>query len=466
VKSVDCNACSTMDRTETPHRKIRHIIAGLCALAMALALPATGQNAENLRLDQSPASYNVLYSFVGYPNDGAQPYDIGGALVRDAAGNLYGTTQAGGAANCNGQEYQPGTVFEFSNGGVESMLFNFSDSNCGGTVGVVPSGALTTDSTGNFYGVTQNGGPNGCGLVFKLSGSTFTPLHYFNNSSDGCNAYAGVILDRQGNLYGTTVNGASGFGTVYEISSQGVFSVLYTFTGGSDGGNPYGGLAIDLVGSLYGMTLDGGSAACSCGVVYQLSHSGGGWTENVLHSFAGAPHDGANPRFASLTLKSSGPLLTIYGVTEFGGTLSTGTAFSLVRGRSGFNYSVLYNFTGMNGDGAQPRGTLLLLNNKLYGTTAAGGNAGGWGTVFQLSPGSSPLGGWRETILYNFSGGADGGTPIAGLVADPTGAAMPAEEVPEGNGLGPGRLPVRTADVKRSPDQGRYLLSDQRKSFG
>jgi len=393
----------------------------LCALIMAIAgaKPVRAQAPESEPVVQSPPStFNVLYSFVGSPNDGAQPWEIGGALVRDASGNLYGSTNAGGNAVCQGVPYQPGTVFELS-GSTESVLFNFSDAHCGLDVGISPSGALAMDSAGNLYGITQEGGPSDCGTVFKLSNSGYTVLYSFG-CAEGGYPYAGVILDRQGNIYGTTAFGGTyGYGIVYEINSQGGFSVLYTFTGGADGGKPYGGLAMDLVGNLYGMTYVGG--ASQDGVVFELSRSEGGWTETVLHNFAGGSNDGQNPRFASLTLATSGPLTTIYGVTELGGSTNNGIAFKMARGRNGYTFTPLHSFTRTNGDGGLPRGTLLLRNGKLYGTTSAGGNSNDWGTVFELSPGSSPFGGWQETILYNFTGGADGGTPIAGLVADSNG---------------------------------------------
>jgi uncharacterized repeat protein (TIGR03803 family) len=408
-------------------RKLSGVFTGLCALAIAAvcAAPARAQMSENegqspsLTIQRLPATYSVLYSFNGYPNDGAQPWEIGGTLVRDASGNLYGSTSAGGNAVCQGVPYQPGTVVELS-GNTETVLFNFSDQHCGGDVGISPTGALALDSAGNLYGTTQEGGSSDCGNVWKLSGSSFTVLYDFG-CSEGGYPYAGVILDRQGNIYGTTaLGGTYGNGIVYEINSQGGFGVLYAFTGGADGGKPYGGVAMDLAGNLYGMTYVGGTS--QDGVVYELSRSGGGWTETVLHSFSGSPNDGANPRFASLTLQSTGPLTQIYGVTELGGSNGNGTAFKMARGRSGYNFTLLHSFTRANGDGGLPRGTLLGLNGKLYGTTAAGGDSNDWGTVFELSPPLTPFGSWQETILYNFTGSADGGTPIAGLVADSTGA--------------------------------------------
>ncbi len=426
MKNLGFGVPLTSIYAKTIHRTVASVLAGLCVLAMAAlcTAPARAQVSERegqpqMVAQRPTATYTVLYSFVGSPGDGAAPWEIGGALVRDASGNLFGSTAQGGIAFCQGVGSQWGTVFELS-GSTDTLLFNFADQDCGGTVGIAPSGSLARDSSGNIFGTTQAGGPSGGGNVFELSaGGVFTVLHYFA-PGEGEDPYSGVILDRQGNIYGTTPLGALGYGTVYEINNQGAFSVLYTFTGGADGGKPYGGLAMDLFGNLYGMTWVGGTS--QDGVVFELSRSGGGWTETVLHTFTGSSNDGQNPRFASLTLQSTGPLTQIYGVTELGGSNGAGTAFSLTKTLTGYNFKLLHSFTRTNGDGGIPRGTLLLRNGKLYGTTAAGGSSGDWGTVFQLAPGPTPLGGWQETILYNFTGGADGGTPIAGLVADSTGA--------------------------------------------
>jgi uncharacterized repeat protein (TIGR03803 family) len=284
--------------------------------------------------------------------------------------------------------------------------------------GISPTGAVALDSSGNIYGTTQNGGGSGCGEVFELSAGSLTVLHSFDCSTGGY-PYSGVILDANGNTYGTAALGsqaAGSYGVVWEISS-GVYKILYTFTGGSDGANPYGGLVMDAQGNLYGTTAFGG--ANGQGTVFELSNAGGGWTESVLHSFSNqSPTDGQQPYYANLTLAGKPLGNVIYGVTRYGGTAGNGTAFKMVKLRKGYKFSLLHSFTRTNGDGGIPFGTLLLFRGRLYGTTEAGGNSGDWGSVFELSPGKT---GWTETILYNFTGGADGGSPIAGLVADSKG---------------------------------------------
>jgi uncharacterized repeat protein (TIGR03803 family) len=353
-------------------------------------------------------TYTVVYSFTGSANDGATPWDIGGALVRDASGNMFGTTQAGGFKTCQGVNYQTGTVFELS-GTAETDLYNFTG--CSGE-GISPTGSVAIDASGNIFGTTQNGGSGDCGLVWELSGSTFNDLHDFDCSS-GAYPFSGVILDANGNIYGTAALGS--YGAVWEISS-GAYNILYTFTGGADGANPYGGLVMDAQGNLYGTTALGG--ANGQGTVFKLSNSGGVWTEAVLHSFSNqSPTDGQQPYFASLTLAGNPLGNVIYGVTEYGGSGGNGTAFKMSKTNKGYKFSLIHSFTRTGGDGGSPFGTLLLRGGTLYGTTEVGGSSDS-GTVFKLALKNAV---WTETILHNFTNGADGSDPIAGLTADSKG---------------------------------------------
>jgi uncharacterized repeat protein (TIGR03803 family) len=237
----------------------------------------------------------VLHSFTGGA-DGATPY---APLIRDSAGNLYGTTYLGGASG-------HGVVFELTKAGKEKVLHSFS----GGANGANPYAGLTRDSAGNFYGTTYAGG-TGHGLVYKLDKSnTYTALYTFTGGTDGGNPYAGVILDPAGNLYGTAFRGgASGFGVVYEFTTTGTESVLYGFSGGDDGNNPSTGVIRDAADDLFGTTQYGGTL--DDGVVYELNTT---LTETVLHSFTGGS-DGANPQ-AGVIMDSAGSL---YGTTYYGG---------------------------------------------------------------------------------------------------------------------------------------------------
>src|ERR1700722_15501395 len=159
-----------------------------------------------------PSSYaqtfEVLYSFAGYPTDGAQP---AAGLLMDAAGNLYGTTRYGGShEGCPGK-WQCGAVFKLDTNGAETVLYNFT-----GPDGANPISNLILDANGDLYGTTAYGGDTGncvyisntgCGAVFKLSGTKETVLYRFTGGQDGAWPFGGVIMDVRGALYGTTNEG-------------------------------------------------------------------------------------------------------------------------------------------------------------------------------------------------------------------------------------------------------------------
>ncbi len=306
---------------------------------------------------------SVLYSFAGGA-DGANPY---ASLVLDAGGNLYGTTQQGGANNT-------GTVFKITAAGVESVLHSF----VGGADGANPDANLLLDASGNLYGATTLGGANGYGTVFKItSAGAESVLHSFVGGTDGAYPDAGLILDASDNLYGTTyAGGAHSKGTVFKITTAGMESVLYAFgSSGADGTNPHAGLVLDASGDLYGTTLNGG--ASSHGTVFKIATDGTGYL--ALHSFGVAP-DGAYP--ASGLIQDAGG--NLYGTTQNGGSNSRGMVFKLTG--AGYNvYSVLYSF-GAAPDGTDPNAGLVLdASGNLYGTTYQGG-ASGNGTVFRIVP--------------------------------------------------------------------------------
>jgi uncharacterized repeat protein (TIGR03803 family) len=151
--------------------------------------------------------------------------------------------------------------------------------------GVNPYAGVVRDAAGNLYGTTGLGGA-GVGLVYKLDASgKETVLHSFQDGSDGASPTAGVVLDSAGNLYGTTpAGGTANAGVVYKVDTSGQETVLYSFTGGADGGVPSSGVFRDSSGNLYGTTVEGGTAsgAAGGGVVYELDTSG---QETVLYSF-------------------------------------------------------------------------------------------------------------------------------------------------------------------------------------
>jgi len=242
--------------------------------------------------------------FVRY---GADPL---AGLVRDAAGNLYGTTASGGASGL-------GTVFKVSAGGAETVLHSFT----GGSDGEYPYASVIRDAAGNLYGTTYAGGASGLGTVFKIDTQAHeTVLYSFRGGADGEYPSAGLVRDAAGNLYGTTNSGgSSGGGIVFKISSAGKETVLHSFKGGKDGEYPYASVIRDAAGNLYGTTYGGG--ASGWGTVFEIDPTG---KETVLYTFTGAA-DGASPE-GGLVQDTAGHL---YGTTKYGGAFGAGTVFEL-----------------------------------------------------------------------------------------------------------------------------------------
>ncbi len=288
-----------------------------------------------------------------------------------------------------------------------------------------PATSLTFDTAGNGYGTTVNGGSFGFGTVFelkRLSGGSFQEivLYSFSGGTDGKNPYGGVIFDGNGNLFGTTVAGGDGgfcagdgCGVVFELTNSGGSwneTVLYNFTGGDDGFGPGGGVVFDKAGNLYGTTPDGGQFAE--GVVYELSPQGGSWTQTVIHAFTGG-NDGAVGSLGSLLLDASG---NFYGVSELGGAHGAGTVFQLSPIAGGkWKFTTVYGFKGAPHAGFPYGGLITDGKNNFYGTTYFGG-ADGSGVVFKLDGTAM-----KETILHNFAEGTDGGFPTSTLAFDSVG---------------------------------------------
>jgi uncharacterized repeat protein (TIGR03803 family) len=302
-----------------------------------------------------------------------------------------------------------------------TVLYNFT----GGKDGANPKARLLFDPKGNLYGTTTAGGSFGQGAVFELtptSGGAWTEsvIYSFQGRGDGSLPAAGLIRDKKGNFYGTVyMGGALGHGAVFELlpGSGGVWKkkLLYSFSGGNDGGQPVSGLIFDKKGNLFGTTdLDGADGQ---GVVFKLTpDTHGGWAESVLYTFTGQNGDGSGPG-GSLVFDQAGNL---YGLTVAGGIGNQGTVFELTPGSEGkWTESILYKFLGGQ-DGANPATSDLIVgpSGHLYGTTTNGGSAG-FGTVFKLVHRKN--GQWKESVLYTFPGGANGGNPYAGLVRDAAG---------------------------------------------
>jgi uncharacterized repeat protein (TIGR03803 family) len=351
-------------------------------------------------------TFAVLHAFHG-GNDGASPF---ATLIPDGSGKFLGTAEGGGNSGC----YEGcGTVFRLAPDGRNTTLYAFA----GGSDGYYPFGGVLTDSAGNLYGTTYQGGDYDYGTVFKIDSSgTKTILHSFSGEdlgeNDGVYPEAGLISDSAGNLYGTTtIGGSASYGDVFRIANDGTESILYSFKGSNhnDGAYPGGRLFLDKKGDIFGSTLGGGAPACGgdegCGTIFKLAPDG---TESVLYAFTGG-NDGANPA-ASLVVDSSG---NFYGTAEKRGDRGNGVVFKLTPGGG---ETVLHAVAGGR-DGALPGSDLVWNGSALLGTTSLGGGSGtgcgreGCGTVFTIASDGT------ETVLYRFNGPKDGGDPTAGLTA-------------------------------------------------
>jgi uncharacterized repeat protein (TIGR03803 family) len=249
--------------------------------------------------------------------------------------------------------------------------------------------------------------------------------NFFHTSTDVAFSQGGLVFDTAGNLYGTgTRGGAFGFGGIYEISpGTGGWTeqVIYSFAGGTDGGNPGGNLIIDASGNLYGTNGSGGSGTCvnGCGQIYELSPSSSGWTKTILHSFTGGGA-GQTP-VSGVIFDSAGNL---YGTAIAGGASSQGLIYELSPSSSGWTFSVLYSFKG-GVAGFSPRSSLVFDSaGRLYGTTYAGGTStvcfGGCGTIYQLTPPSAGSF-WTYQVLHSFNNRDGEGPTNDSLVFDGAG---------------------------------------------
>jgi uncharacterized repeat protein (TIGR03803 family) len=312
----------------------------------------------------------VLHSF-GSGTDGANPE---GELILDTAGNLYGTTFAGGPAGA-------GTVFKLSPKGAETILYSFQ----GGADGANPIAGLAMDKSGNLYGTTSAGGASGSGTVFEVNSTgKHVVLYSFGGANDGTVPVAGVTLDPKGNLYGTaSLGGTAGYGTVFELKKSASGwreTILHSFELQSDGATPYAGLIFDKAGNLYGAATQGGDGSGGGGTVFELTPSGTSWTFTTIYGLAGWNISGS---FRDLLFDSSTGV--IYATTHCDGLYDSGTVYELAPSSGTWSYTELYTFTGST-DGLYVFSNLVMdKSGSLYGTTNVGG-ANEMGVIFQVKP--------------------------------------------------------------------------------
>jgi uncharacterized repeat protein (TIGR03803 family) len=356
----------------------------------------------------------LVYSFCAQPNctDGANPV---GGLITDAAGNLYGATNGGGARS-GGVVYMLKPI-EGKNAWTQIVLHDFCNSSECIASGAYPQAGVIMDEAGNLYGTTSGGG--GAGVVFQLTPDSTrttwqeTILHAFcapyTNCPDGAAPYAALIMDASGNLYGTTVEGGGhDSGVVFKLApnqsrTAWTYSVLYSFCSQVncvDGAFPVSGVIADSAGNLYGTTL-GYGGGWGAGVVYQLAPNQNqtAWAYTVIQTFCtpgNCPPGGAP---GGLVLDQAGNL---YGVVN-GQYDSNGFVFRLAPNdtHTSWTATILYSFCQQNNcaDGVYPDDGLAVDGQgNLYATTELGGDWGK-GTLFRLSPAAAQ---WSLSTLYSF----------------------------------------------------------------
>lgn len=331
-------------------------------------------------------SIRALYVFPRTGDDGKFPR--WNPFVDDQ-GNVYGVTLGGGSSN-------DGVLFQLTPDGSglwnEKVLYNYSlDSSGHG------ANALLRDAAGNYFGTAAEGGVHGIfdrGTAYELSpavggGYNLQILHYFTTAkSDGNGPGSNLVQDAAGNFYGTTRHGgAYDMGTVFKISRalHGGWNeeVIYSFNG-RDGWLPLGAIAIDSAGNLYGTTEYGGGSSNNVGpgTLFQLSPAGNNtWRLTNIHLFGRSENDGSDPT-SGVSVDATG---NVYGTTYSGGAHNEGTVFEFSPdGNGGWIGKILHAFNG--DDGAGPSCQLIFdQSGNLYGTTRYGG-ANGNGVVFEITP--------------------------------------------------------------------------------
>ncbi len=366
-------------------------------------------------------TFTVLHAFTGGA-DGGNPF---AGVTVGGPGVLYGTTVYGGTA-------EQGAVFKLEKGGLGwkvSPLFEFPN----GCDGIQPWGPVIVGPNGAIYGTTEFGGcGSGTGVVFELQPPaaacktaicywTETVLHAFEGSDGGWPIDVQLAFDKAGNIYGTTQSGGAndkcqgneGYypcGVVFELTSSGgkwTESVVHSFDdNGTDGWYPLVGVILDSAGNLYGATWQGGTSGG--GTVYELSPSGGTWTENILYNFGNGQYFGGPSAPGPVLMDQSG---NIYGPTETGGF--DGTVFEMTPSGGSWDFSTLYSWGGVCDTQPLARDAA----GNFYGTCALGGPRDD-GMVFKLT---NSGGSWTLTDLHDFTGGSDGAYPFGGVVLDADG---------------------------------------------
>lgn len=331
-----------------------------------------------------------------------------GALAVGSDGNLYGTTQEGGALG-------NGTIFNSTPAGAYTVLAKLTGTG-GAAPGIQPGDGLLPGAGTTFYGTVSAGGSAANdGLLFSVtSGGTYTPLITFSGNTAQNGSLAGQLPislpadDGNGNLFGTTSQGGmNNLGTIFEYDSSQMPHTVHEFAA-ADGGNPFAGLVLKD-GTFYGTTSSGG--ANGFGTIYSIT-PGGAFLKVLDFNGQSGPNKGSQP--GALTL---GPDGNLYGTTFAGGLSGNGSGFGTVfKMDTSGTFTTLAQFTGTTGaaQGAFPQGPLYITaDGTVYGTTVGGG-ANNYGTIFSIKADLT------FTTVHAF-GGLDGNSPRSGLILGPGG---------------------------------------------
>lgn len=383
------------------------VLPGLLALTCLLISSASGQ-----------AHQAVLYNFGSSTNDGSSPI---GSLAFDSQGNIYGATTNGGSFKSCRSGGGCGVVFELTLSGgrwVETVIYDFTGGNDGGN----PISGVVVDTAGNLYGTTIAGGTHGVGTVFELTPPqvpdgawTETTVWSFAGFENGDGAYPDdLVWDGSGNLFGLASGGKFNGGVIFELSppvapsGSWTESILYAFCQSSrppdcrDGSSP-SGLALDGRGNIYGVTADGGDSSCDgygCGTAFQLTPLvGGSWQFSTIYTFS--KEHGGDP--SGMSLDSLGNL---YGTVYEYGPGCCGGVFQLTK-KNGVWRQNLAPFTK---PGGSPSGGVFLSGKAAYGVSEGGKFEAGY--IFRTSSEK------HTTTIYTFcteAGCPDGQFPSSPL---------------------------------------------------
>lgn len=347
------------------------------------------------------SNYGVLFEYDPATSTYTKKIDFAGAtngrypygsLMLAANGKLYGMTNQGGTSGF-------GVMFEFD---PTTSTYTKKIDFTGATNGSYPCGDMMQASSGKLYGMTYQGGTSGNGVLFEYdyTTSTYTKKIDFAGATNGRYPYGSLIQISGGKMYGLTAyGGTNGYGVLFEYDpATSVSTKKLDFAGTTNGSYPYGSLAQASNGKLYGMTQSGGTG--NYGVLFEYDPSTSTFTKKL--DFAGATN-GSYPQGSMIKATDN----KLYGMTTSGGTSDFGTMFEFDALTS--VYLKRFDFSGTN-NGSNPYGSLMQADNwKLYGMTYSGGS-NNFGVLFEFDPVNLTY-----TKKIDFAGTTNGKYPYGSL---------------------------------------------------